>query len=239
VSAYTDAIKMIGLIMAEGSDDAAARKAEALGLDRVAHALHGKAALAAGNTTAAGLTDYGNMIGQFMDRAKQYGCFDRVADAAMPVADFAGRGVIFSGISSGAVVEGAAKPLKRILLSAGDWDPVKTAATVVLTSELIDGLKPEGMRALERELRTAVAVGSDTEFLSALSGESAEAMGPDTWAGFLEDVEELLRLLTLGVGSRVFLVVTPEIGKAMAMQALANGITTIGWNGGNLGFLRV
>jgi len=85
VSAYTDAIKMIGLIMA------AARKAEALGLDRVAHALHGNAALAAGNTTAAGLTDYGNMIGQFMDRAKQYGCFDRVADAAMPVADFAGE----------------------------------------------------------------------------------------------------------------------------------------------------
>jgi hypothetical protein len=230
---------MIALIMTEGSLGAASRKAEKLGLDRVASALHGKAALAAGNTQAAGVSDFGNLIGVFMDRSKQYGAFDRVADAALSVEDFVGQGVIFSGITAGAVVEGAAKPLKRVLLNATEFTPTKTAATVVLTRELIDGLKPEGLRALERELRAAVAVGGDTEFLSALSGESAEGMGLDSWAGFLEDVEELLRLLTIGAGSRLFLVVTPEVGKAVAMQALANGITTIGWNGGNLGGVEI
>jgi hypothetical protein len=49
VVGYTDFIKLVGLVMREGHLHAAARKAEALGLDRVASALHGKAALAAGN----------------------------------------------------------------------------------------------------------------------------------------------------------------------------------------------
>src|SRR5262245_30926805 len=75
------------------------------------------------------------------------------------------------------LAEGVAKPIKRLQLTAGDFSPVKTVAQVVLTAELILALTAEGINALGRELRTAVAVGSDTEFLAALTGNSSEAMG--------------------------------------------------------------
>jgi hypothetical protein len=52
---------------------------------------------------------------------------------------------------------------------------------------------------------------------------------------FLNVLDEMLRNVDAGAGSRLFLVVTPEMGKGIATAALANGITSINWNGGNLG----
>lgn len=241
VTSYTDFIRMAALVMTEGGDDAAEHKAEALGFDRVVEAMQGKAAQAAGNTSAAGLATYGNMAGQFVDRSAQYGAFDRVADAAVSVADFVGRAAIFTGITAGALVEGAAKPLKRVALTSTDFTPVKTAATVVLTRELIDGLRPEGMRALERELLVAVAIGSDTEFLSALSGESGEEVSSaaDTFDASLNTIEEVLRQLNLGIGSKPFLILSPENAKALAIQAYGSGVTTLQWNGGNIAGVEI
>ena len=52
---------------------------------------------------------------------------------------------------------------------------------------------------------------------------------------FLDDFAELLRLVQTGAGARLFLIASPENGKAIAANALANGITSIRWNGGDLG----
>jgi hypothetical protein len=124
-------------------------------------------------------------------------------------------------------------------VTASDFTPSKVVCQIVMTRELVDALTDAGIRALGRELRAAVAVGSDTAFLAALSGNESEAMGADSWSGFLEDLEEGLRLLQLGVGSRVYAVVSPELGKVIAMQAAANGITTLAWRGGNLAGVEI
>jgi hypothetical protein len=46
-------------------------------------------------------------------------------------------------------------------------------------------------------------------------------------------------LLQLGVGSKPYLIVTPEIGKALALQAAGAGLSTLSWNGGTLGGIEV
>jgi hypothetical protein len=107
------------------------------------------------------------------------------------------------------------------------------AAQVVLTDEAIAALSDEGVRLLGQELKASVAVGGDAAFLTALSGNSSEAMGQDTYAGICDDIEELLRTLNIGVGSRVFIIMTPTDTKSLAVRAMANGVTTLSYQGGS------
>jgi hypothetical protein len=165
-----------------------------------------------------------------------FGAFDRVADAALNVPDFVGAVRMHTRIGAGVVSEGAAKPLRRLDLTEVEFTPVKSVAVVAATREYVDALTPAGMAALERELASAIAVDRDARFLAALSGNSGESsIVTATWQAFLDQVEELLRLLGLGVSSQPFLIVAPEMAKGMAMQALANGVDSLRWDGGNLG----
>lgn len=91
----------------------------------------------------------------------------------------------------------------------------------------------EGVRILASELRRAVATGADTAFLAALTGNSAEAMGADSLDGFSDDLGELMRLIDAGSTSRLFLIVTPSIGKQLGAKGLTSGLN-ISWNGGTV-----
>src|SRR4029079_17240156 len=119
---------------------------------------------------------------------------------------------------------GAAKTIRYLSLTMSDFTPVKVAAQVVLTDAAIDSLSDEGVRILGQELKASVAVGADAAFLTALSGNSSEGMGQDTYAGICDDIEELLRTLNIGAASRVFLIMTPTDAKSLAVRAMANGV---------------
>ena len=60
--------------------------------------------------------------------------------------------------------------------------------------------------------------------LTALSGNNSEAAGQDNFAGFIDDLEELLRFTSGGADSRLFLIIGPDLGKVLAAQALSAGI---------------
>jgi hypothetical protein len=118
-------------------------------------------------------------------------------------------------------------------LTQTDFTPVKTAAQVVLTDECILALGDEGIRTLGTELKNSVAAATDAAFLSGLSGNSGEAIGgSDDWAGINGDLEELLRLLGLGAGSRPFFIVPPALAKSIAARGLINGVDSLRWDGG-------
>jgi len=235
---HSDFIKMAWCVMVSRGVGEAAQVAKKHGLsDRVVETLE-RAAQSGGAISNVGPSST-ELWRAFVDASKHYGAFDRILGDAFKVSLYAQRVSIFTSVSASAVSEGAAKPLKRMTLSANDMTPAKATALVVMTNELIEQLTDAGVQALGRELRTAVAVGSDTALLSALTGETAEAMGADSFTGALEDIEELLRLLRLGVGSKPYLIVTPEYSKALAIQAVANGVTTLGWNGGEIAGVEV
>jgi hypothetical protein len=159
---------------------------------------------------------------------------DTIAQSAMRVPDrFIGRIGVFSSVAASSINEGAAKTLRFLSLTQTDFTPVKAVAQVVLTDETIAALGDEGLRILGTELKNSVATGSDSAFLAGLSGNSGEAQGTDDWAGINADLEELLRDLALGAGSRPFLIMTPAAAKSLAVKGLVNGIDSLAWNGGS------
>jgi hypothetical protein len=171
------------------------------------------------------------LLGSFVEAVRNVGAVDRIAAAAMKLPDrFVGRVTIFSAVAASTVSEGAAKPVKNISLTMADFTPVKTVAQVVLSQEAIDSLEDEGLRILGNELKNSVAHGGDSAFLAALTGESGESQGLDSWQGINDDLEELLRDLRLGVGSRPFFITTPNIAKGLAVKAITNGIPTLRWD---------
>ena len=72
---------------------------------------------------------------------------------------------------------------------------------IVLSKELIDGLTDDGLRILHIEPKKSVALGPDAAVLTALSGNNSEAAGQDNFAGFIDDLEELLRFTSGGADS--------------------------------------
>ena len=114
-----------------------------------------------------------------------------------------------------------------------DFAPVKTAATIVLTNELIASLEDAGLRVLGQELKNAVAVGSDSAFLAVLTGQSGEAQGADSWQGVNDDLEELIRQLSLGAGSKPYIITTPSLAKILAIRGIVNAVDSLVWNGGS------
>jgi hypothetical protein len=59
--------------------------------------------------------------------------------------------------------------------------------------------------------------------------ESATGTGNVNFAAFLTDLEELLTIVKGSAQSKLYLVVTPDIAKAVATQALGVGISVANW----------
>ena len=228
--AYTDFIKLAGCVMTSEGLGGAARRAQEKGWTRVAQALT-KATVAGTTVAATGIT---TLLSAFLAAVRNIGVVDTIAQSAMRVPDrFVGRIGVFSNIAASSINEGAAKTLKYLSLTMTDFTPVKVAAQVVLTNEAIAALSDEGLRILGQELKASVATGSDSAFLAGLAGNSGEAQGTDDWAGINADLEELLRDLALGAGSKPFLIMTPAAAKDLAVRGLLNGVDSLRWNGGS------
>lgn len=230
---FTSYIRCAGAIMVAGSRGEAAELLEAKGWKHEADAIR-KAAVAATTAGSSGM-NVTTFLGSFMQLLRNSSAFDLIAANAFKVpAHFAGRVTIFSNAASSAVAEGAAKTVKSLTLAASDFTPTKTAVQVVLSKEMIDALEDEGLRVLGNELKAAVAVGSDAALLTALAGNSGEAMGLDSWQGISDDLEELLTQLNLGAGSRPFFITSPAMAKRIAVKAMTNGAgATLAWDGGS------
>jgi hypothetical protein len=234
--AFTDFVKYAALVMTSRNQKEAIERAKAINAsDRVQRVL--KASVVGGTTSNAGLSEYGPLVGAFMDSLRNIGAFDRIATDAMRLTLHPGRVVVnSSAIIASAGTEGAAKPVKRLSLTPADMTPQKTLAQVVLSKELIDGLGDEGLRALGRELRASVALGTDTAAMTVLtatnSGESSNSAS--TFDSMLGELEELAHNVNLSAASRPYFVITPQIAKGLAHAATANGVTTMGVLGGEV-----
>jgi uncharacterized membrane protein len=241
VHGFTDFVKAAAAIMTTQGPDEAARKAQRMGLNpRIVEALT-KATVAGGSVGGVGVSSFGPAISNaFMATSRNYGFADEVAQYSMRYSDKVGRAHVYSAFAADTISEGAAKKLKAVNISAVDFDPVKVANMVVITRELIDAMGDEGVRTLGDELKKGVAVAADAAFLSALSTNSTDnSIVTTDWAAFLDMLEELLRLVDLGASSKPYLIVPPELGKGIAMEALAAGVDSVQWNGGTIAGVEV
>lgn len=231
---WDDFTTLAAIVMTTGNKAEALQKAMEVGASR--RVVDGLKAAVSGATTQSGtgLSNFGSLLGSFLASVRAVSAFDTVAQSAMKLPQFVGRVVVSSVVGTSSVNEGAGKPLRSLTLAATDITPKKIVSQIVMSKELIDGLGGEAMDALGNELRKSVAFGSDSEFLASLTGNAAEAGGLATFAGLLDDMSELARLVQTGSGSRLFYIVSSEVAKTLAAQAVANGVTTMGLLGGSL-----
>ncbi len=200
----------------------AAEKAERIGASaRVRQAL--TKAIGAATTNSTGVSTFGSLITAFLEQVRAVGVFDQVAARALNLPLKPGNILIdTSSIVASTAAEGAAKPLSAVYLNAEAFQPTKVLAQIVLTKELIDGLGDAGIRTLGRELVRAVAVGSDSAFLNAIAASNSfEASGGSTIADILDQFEELLHNVRLGVGSAPFFVMGQATAKALSAKLTA------------------
>jgi hypothetical protein len=228
----SDFIKFAALKMIATRPGDAERKAKALRLpERVV-----KAAVAGGTLGNVGITEFGVLVGSFMDSLRNVGAFDRLQRDALNLPLRPGRVVIHSSaVVASEVDEAVAKPIKALDLTSETFEPRKIIAMVVLSRELIDGLTEEGLRALGRELRSAVALGSDTAFLTELgTTNSFDGSSTTSFDVMMSDLEELLRNVQLGSTSKPYFLVTSSNAKGLAKAATANGVVSVGVQGGEI-----
>jgi hypothetical protein len=216
------------------------RKAKSLRLsDRIQRGLEDRVRKAVvGGATAgnAGLSAYGTMVGAFTSTLRNSGAFDRLLRDAMVMPMRPNRVVINSVVMIGSEVsEGAAKPLRALQLTSSDFQPKKIAVQLVMSRELVDGLTDEGMRTLGNELRAAVALGSDSVLLSELSSANTfEGSATTSWSEQLDQIEELMRSVKLGAGSKPYFITTSSIAKSLSKGAASVGLSGLGPMGGVL-----
>jgi hypothetical protein len=236
---YNDFAKAALAVMATDMLGDAAEKAEAAGFSpRVCNALH-KAAQGATMLGGSGISGaLGPFLPAFMAQVANTGAFDAVAAAALQMPLRTSKVVIASSAAAGSVSEGAAKPIRGLTLTASDFNPVKVVSEVVLSEELVMSLGSEGVNALANELRRAVAVGADAALLAALTVNSAEAAGLDSIDGFSDDLGELMRSVDANAGSKLFLILPPDLGRQLAAKALVGGLN-LSWSGGSIAGVEV
>ena len=112
-------------------------------------------------------------------------------------------------------------PLSKMAFSdAVTLDPVKVAALIVVTEELLQSAAPGAESSFGRELRGAVADTVDETFISILTA----GIPPSTsTANALDDLEGMLnRVNTTGAGN-LFWVMVPGVANRMATKTATNG----------------
>lgn len=171
---------------------------------------------AVGATTSSDLEQIGHSINDAFFASLEHGggVFDAIAQRSRR-AQFHVRTLIPTApVEAKKTAEGTAVSVSKFALNAATLVPLRVAGMVVASNESL--ATPEGAGAVETELREAVTLATDTEFLSLLASGAGFTGG---MTGVLTaDIGTLLeKVNTTGYGNLV-LAVNPEIANFMATR---------------------
>ena len=228
-------------VMASGGVSKAARAAETTSRDvlgpRLARILksgllndisHGslqKAAATAGTLEA--FADYSVIAQGFVNSLVNAGAFDGIMASMVPVPVQTGTlGAVATSAQAFSVSEGSAKGVSKLSLIGRQQNPQKAHCIVVVTNELAKSTLPAATQLIGRELRNAVAVTTDAQFLITLiSGLSAATSTGSIAEAVRADIAGLLRSITTGQTSKLFIITTPLICKMWSMLTDQKGVS--------------
>jgi Phage capsid family len=129
-------------------------------------------------------------------------------------------------------------------LAASDLPISKTAAIIALTVETLRAGGDGALQFLERELRQAVALATDTQFISLItSGATSIPSSGASAIGARLDIRALIQAINgPGAASRLFLITTVDIAAAwstLADNAGGPAFPNATYNGGNAGGIPI
>ena len=170
--------------------------------------------------TLSALSDYSTIAQGFVNSLVNAGAFDGMLSSCVPVPLATGTvGAVSTTAIAYSVSEGSAKPISRLSLTNQQQNPSKVSCIVVVTQELAKIGGPSSIALIGRELRQAVAVTTDTAFIATLiSGLSVTTSTGQTAESVRTDIANLLRAMTVGQSSKLFILTTPLILKLVMLM---------------------
>ena len=229
-------------IMASGGVSTAARAAETTSLDgnlgpRLARILKSgllndiscgslqKAAATAG--TLAAFSDYSVIAEGFVNSLVNASALDTMLASMTPVPLQTGTlAAVSTGAQAFSVAEGSTKAISKLSLIGQQQNPQKAHCIVVVTQELAKASGANATALIGRELRNAVAVTTDTQFIATLIAglPVATSAGP-TSESVRADISNLLKAITTEQTSKLFIITTPLICKMWSMLTDSKGVS--------------
>ena len=184
-----------------------------------------KTAATAGTLEA--FADYSVIAQGFVNSLVNAGAFDGMMASMVPVPVQTGTlGAVATGAQAFSVSEGGAKAVSKLSLTGRQQNPQKAHCIVVVTNELVKSTLPAATQLIGRELRNAVAVTTDAQFIATLiSGLSVATSAGQTAEGVRADIANLLKATTTGQTSKLFILTTPLICKMWSMLTDGKGVS--------------
>ena len=113
-------------------------------------------------------------------------------------------GAVSTGAQAFSVAEGSTKAISKLSLTGQQQNPMKAHCIVVVTQELAKAPGANATQLIGRELRNAVAVTTDAQFITTLiAGLSAATSAGPTAEAVRADIANLLRAITTGQASQL------------------------------------
>jgi hypothetical protein len=214
------------LVIARGDLNLARRLAEARGTDRVKAIL--KSGVAAGGTAigmwGAELAQYSSIVSAFAESLSSFGAFDAMLPSMRRVPMRARVSVSTVGASGMTVGESQVTPISSLTLGAHTLAVQKSLAIIIVTEELLKIGDPNANALFADELRNAVAVEVDRQFLSLITANiSPTASNGGTSTGILQDLAGLAAAITTDNASKLFIIVESATAKSWAFKTTSQG----------------
>jgi HK97 family phage major capsid protein len=214
------------LILARGDKVLASKLAESRSTERVKTIL--KSSASAGGVTigtwGSQIAEYPGIVAAFLESLNSYGAFDAMLSSMRRVPLHSRVSVVTVGASGTTVGESQATPISSLTLAAHSLAIYKSLAIVVVTNELLKIGDPFANALFADELRNAVAVETDRQFLSLItSGISPTASNGGTSIAILQDLAGLAAAITTDNTSKLFIIVEPATAKAWAFKTNSTG----------------
>jgi hypothetical protein len=232
-----DLDRTIGYLAATKTLTEAARMADTRRASpRVVEALL-KAAQAAGSADTIGVDINSGQWGQFYSQMRSLGVADAMQPFTVAMPAYQGRFVLMASVTAATVSEGAGKPVRRLSYSTNEADPAKGTAMVALTREV--AMEAEIQRTVRQELQRSISQWTDALLLSACAANSADSTTVSgSFQDWVDDLHELLQIVKGSSSSNLFLVVSPDLAKAICAQGLTAGLN-LDWRGFDIAGVRV
>jgi hypothetical protein len=201
-----------------------------------------KSAVAAGSMSdsnwAGTVADYQATVSAFFESLRNVGVFDRML-VDMKVVPTKARGAVVTGsIAGDTPPEGMVKLISSLSFDSKTVAPRKSAAIVVVTSELLRHGAPGRAELFNTELRNAVVAATDTTFLSGLyAAVTPTGSAGASLANIVTDLGVLLSAVTTGAASRLYFIIDATNAKKLSLKASSIGtpaFPNFGPNGGEI-----
>jgi hypothetical protein len=232
-----DLDKVLGyLVASNGNLSQACRMAEVRRAPQKVQEALLKAAQAAGTSDNIGVS-ISSGFGTFFSQLRSLGAADAMAPFAVAMPRYRGRFMLQSAVTASTVSEGAGKPVQRLRYDSNTVTPSKGVAQVVISREL--AMESEVQRTVRQELQRSLAQWTDGLLLTACAANSADSTTVSgSFQDWVDDLHELLQLVKGSSASSMFLVVSPDLAKAIAAQGLVAGLN-LDWRGFDVAGVRV